>query len=275
MAREMHNWTELFALKCEEKDSFLPFYSMAKKLLHKLSVGKSIAVTDDVFLKAFMAKVIEAPELQSEAKKFLMEGSGTCNEILENIYKDFRAQETGEQMRDGNTAPEARLRRAGADRPGVPKKVRHDSSKVAAIARCPPNTGNLIPHSYYLQFKEWFDVSRIPEKDRSGDQKASLQAFKWKHTSPKTKAAWVPRNNDNHHGGRGGRGHNRSSRRGRHDSRSRRRSRSSSSDRSDSDRSHHRRSRRSGKRRASPSRSRSRSPPNRDVATRRSKMFRG
>ena len=116
-----------------------------------------------------MAKVIEAPELQSKAKKFLMEGSGTCNEILENIYKDFRAQETGEQMRGGNTAPEARLRWADANRPGIPKKVKYDSSKVAAIARCPPNTWNLTPHSYYVQFKEWFNVSRIPEKNYSGD----------------------------------------------------------------------------------------------------------
>ena len=275
MAREMHNWTEFFALKCENKESFLAFYSQAKKLLHKLTVGKSVAVTDDVFLKAFMAKVIEAPELQTEAKQFLMEGSGTYAEILENIYKDFRALETGEQMRDGNTTPDTRLRRAGTTSAPIPKKVKFEPSKGPSLARCPPNTGNLIPHSYYLQFKEWYDVSRIPEKDRTEENKSFLTGFKWKHTSPKTKAAWVPRNNDRQHGGRGGGRDNRSSRRSRHDSHHRRRSPSSSPDRSDSDRSRHRRSRRSGKRNRSPqSRSRSRSPPKQSAA-RRSQMFRG
>ena len=49
MAREMHNWTDFFALKCNGKESFLPFYSMAKKLLHKLTVRNSVAITEDVF----------------------------------------------------------------------------------------------------------------------------------------------------------------------------------------------------------------------------------
>ena len=69
MAREMQNWMELFAL-CEYSDYFLAFYLTAKKLLYKLIVGNSIAVTDDSFLNFFMAKVIEVPELQSEFKNF-------------------------------------------------------------------------------------------------------------------------------------------------------------------------------------------------------------
>lgn len=70
-------------------DSFLSFYSMSKKTIRKLSVSDSIAVTDDVFL---VIKVNEVPEFQSEAKKLLMEDSGTYAENLEKMYKNHRAQ---------------------------------------------------------------------------------------------------------------------------------------------------------------------------------------
>lgn len=57
MAMEMHNWTVMFALKCKDRDSFIAFYSMTNKPLHKLTAENSIAATDNIFLKAFMAKV--------------------------------------------------------------------------------------------------------------------------------------------------------------------------------------------------------------------------
>ena len=62
-------WQELFGLSFVDMDSFLPFYNSVKKLLHQLKEHKSIAVTDDVFLKSLFAKVIQTPELQHEAKK--------------------------------------------------------------------------------------------------------------------------------------------------------------------------------------------------------------
>ena len=66
MARAMAFWNTLFGLKCEEKDSFLHFYSKAKSVIFKLKKYKSVAIGDDIFLRAFFAKVIEAPELQTE-----------------------------------------------------------------------------------------------------------------------------------------------------------------------------------------------------------------
>ena len=126
MAREMKHWTELFTLKCADRDNFLAFYSTAKKLLHKLTVSNSVVVPDDVFLKVFMAKAIKVPELQSESKKFLMDGSGTYTYILEKICADYRTQETGEQIRDGNTTPDTQLRRASIGATEIPKKVKFD-----------------------------------------------------------------------------------------------------------------------------------------------------
>ena len=74
--RMMAHWNQLFNLKCEDKDSFLSFYRTTKGLIHKLK-RKNVAVTNETFLKDFFAKVIEAPELQQEVKKFIKGGTKT------------------------------------------------------------------------------------------------------------------------------------------------------------------------------------------------------
>ena len=101
-----------------------------------------------------MANVIEAPELQSEAKQFLMEGCGTYAKILEDIYKDFCPLETSEQMKNGNTTPDTRFYRVGATSDSIPKKDIIEPSKGPTLAQFLPNTGNIIPPLYYLQSKE-------------------------------------------------------------------------------------------------------------------------
>ena len=96
-------------LRCQDLDEFLSFYSKVTKVLDKLKETNSVAVTDDVFLRAFLAKAISCEELQTEAKKLLQDGQGTASEILENILTDYRAQETGEELRDGK--PSKKIRR--------------------------------------------------------------------------------------------------------------------------------------------------------------------
>ena len=56
-------------------DDFLLFYSVVKKVTHKLREANSIAVTDDTFLKAFLSGSISCEELKTEAKGFLLEGT--------------------------------------------------------------------------------------------------------------------------------------------------------------------------------------------------------
>ena len=65
------DWQELFSLRCETMDTFLAFYSSSKRILYKLKKSKSIAASDDVFLKSYFAKHIEVPELQHEVKELL------------------------------------------------------------------------------------------------------------------------------------------------------------------------------------------------------------
>jgi len=98
--RVMLNWQALFSLKCEDRDPFLSFYSKSKSTLHKLKKSKSIAVTDDVYLKAFFEKSISVNKLQGKSKKLLKGGTETCAEILASIHSNYRALEKGELMRD-------------------------------------------------------------------------------------------------------------------------------------------------------------------------------
>ena len=63
--------SEVFGLRYESNYLFLSFYSKTKGLIHKLNTNKSISVIDFTFLKDYFEKLIAAPELQQEVKKFL------------------------------------------------------------------------------------------------------------------------------------------------------------------------------------------------------------
>ena len=99
MARTFANWQALFKLKCEYRDDFLTFYSKSKGIIHKLKRGDSVAIHDEAFLKAYFSMTIDAPELQSEVKKFLKDPAASYSETLENIHADYRAQTTTDDMR--------------------------------------------------------------------------------------------------------------------------------------------------------------------------------
>ena len=104
MARTIAHWNILFGLKCEEKGDFLQFYSKFKSILHKLKRYTSVTVTDDVFFRTYLSKVIEAHKLQNKVKKLIKDKTGTYESILELICQDYRAEEMGEALRDGETS---------------------------------------------------------------------------------------------------------------------------------------------------------------------------
>ena len=92
----MFHWQTLFGLKCKNRDNFLAFYSKAKGVIYKLTKGNLVTVTNNVFLEAYYAKVIEAPKLQTDVWGFLKDTSLYYAEVLEYIYTNYRAQEMGE-----------------------------------------------------------------------------------------------------------------------------------------------------------------------------------
>ena len=256
MSRIMTYWSTFMGLRCQNIEEFLSFYSRVTKVLDKLTESNSTAVKDDVFLRAFLARAISCEELQTEAKALLQDGKGTATEILEKILVDYRVQMTGEELRDGK--PTAKLRRAES---GTVRLIK-GTDKVG-LAKLPNNKGNLIPHSYYLQFKDWFEVMRIPEGDRTPSDISKIAGFKWKHTKPKDSndnrrngqiVGYGDRVDRNRNQGRGGGSRASGSSRSRR-ARGHRRSRSPSysSDYSSDSHRHHRRDRKS--RRAARSRS--------------------
>jgi len=101
LGRALTLWQSFFALRCDDKDSFLSFYSDTKHLLHKLCEEKSTALQDDTFLRAFFAGIINVPELSETTKKFLTVHSKKTEVILDLVHADFRAMHTNEFLEDG------------------------------------------------------------------------------------------------------------------------------------------------------------------------------
>ena len=183
MARTMAHWNLLFGLKCEEKDDFLQFYSKSKSILHKLKRDTSVAVTDDVFLRAYFSKVIEAPELQDEVKKLIKDKTGSYESILELIHQDYRAQETGEALRDHTNSSTVSSRRASKPPPEPEQK-----SSPSIPRRFPSNEGNLLVPHYYSQFRAWYTHMSVPRHKRTEEDTKWIQSFVFEFKSPRTLA---------------------------------------------------------------------------------------
>ena len=141
-----------------------------------MKTNKSVAVTDDTFLKAYFAKVIKAPGLQQEVKKFLKGGTDSYETILELIHSDYRAQETGEAMRDSvkNTYLSA-LRRGKTTDTGDAKPP----PKEVTVVKFPPNKGSKIPPHIFVQIRDWFQRMIILPHDRSAEDTRWLENFKF------------------------------------------------------------------------------------------------
>ena len=172
MARAMSLWNQVFGLKCEERDDFQQFYSKVKGLLFKLKKVKSVAVTDDVFLRAYFAKVIQAPELQTEVKKLITDKNGDYESILQLIHDDFRAQETNDSLRDVATVTGKSARR------GKPSPVEEEPpAKKVKYTNFPANEEKLIPTHFYTQMRTWYNHMVVPKGERSEATKLWMAKF--------------------------------------------------------------------------------------------------
>ena len=100
-----------------------------------------VAVHDEVFSKAYFSMAIDAPELQSEVKKFLKDPAASYSETLENIHADYRDQMATEDMRlnTSATSGSSSLRRGKVEFQVEKEKTEY----------FPPNVRHLLPTSYY------------------------------------------------------------------------------------------------------------------------------
>ena len=58
VSRVLRLWTNLFALRCDKRDDFFAFYSSVLRTTHELQNELSVAVKDQYFVRAFLAKSI-------------------------------------------------------------------------------------------------------------------------------------------------------------------------------------------------------------------------
>ena len=64
----MNLWTKLFALKCDDRDSFMAFYSQVKGITHKLTEHSSVAVQDDFFCELSFHKPSKLPNFNRRSR---------------------------------------------------------------------------------------------------------------------------------------------------------------------------------------------------------------
>ena len=118
--------------------------------------GNSVAVADDVFLKAYFTIVIKNPEFQTEVRRFLNNPLKTYTQTLEPIHVDNRSQTTGNYMR------------------GVPCSI---------LALAITQRGKTEDHGYEVStegiFKDWYLIFSNLVSDQTPDNNGFVQNFKF------------------------------------------------------------------------------------------------
>ena len=121
-------------------------------------------------MRAFLSRTIEAPELQSEVKKFLKEPKIQYLDLLEKVFVDYRAQETGEHLQQETQAFSGTAR--------IARKTTCDQNTTDVATKPPPilfrfpkNSDNKIPSEIYTQVRDWFKRAIKPELEKSDADK--------------------------------------------------------------------------------------------------------
>jgi len=152
------NLQALLSLKYEDFYSFLSFYSKIISVLHKLKKSKSIAVTDDVFVKAFFAKAISVDKLQGESKKLQGWYQNVCrNPRVYSLQLLCHRNRWAYKGRNGSQLNSLLSRRVLKD---DGKKVNDAAHPISIF---PHNVGGLLASTYYSQWGDWYSHMVIPE----------------------------------------------------------------------------------------------------------------
>ena len=136
-------------------------------------------MTNNVFLKAYFAIVIEAPGLQTEVRVFLKDTTESYTETLEEIHADYRAQTTGEDIRGlacASMTTLTLLRRALADDPKTKREP--DVEKAWIYIPFPDSVDHLFLTEYYYQVKIWSGVLSKPSSSYTTSDKPYITNFK-------------------------------------------------------------------------------------------------
>ena len=163
MARTFELWTKFFDLKCDSMDTFLEFYSGVRSSVTKLQRHESVAIQDDTFIRAFLCRALNVPELQHTTKELTLNTNMKVMEIFDSVYKEYNGLTTSSALRDTDMALTRSSRRAEVKSGTRKGEVK---GKPTLVSRFPPNSGNLVPQKVYDQMKIWFDEMTKPKDKR-------------------------------------------------------------------------------------------------------------
>ena len=136
----------------------------------------------------FFCRALDVPELQYHPKELVNDMRLSWTQIFERIQKDYRSIESTEALRSSGELLKNRLARRAA-RFNTTPSGKHPGKPPVRQPRFPLNTGNLLPHKYYLQFKEWYEEMSKPKEEKNPK---FFSTFKFQHINPKTKYVREP-----------------------------------------------------------------------------------
>ena len=140
---------------------------------------KSIAVSDDNFLRVYFSKHLEVEELRESSKKFLTDFNKKSEALLEDINADYSALEATDAIRGNTSGSKAsgrvNLRRSSFDTSST--RVSHEP-KSYPTAKFSKNSGKLIPDKIYVQVRDWYYKAAVQEK--TPEDLKWLKNFKFK-----------------------------------------------------------------------------------------------
>ena len=163
MFRTFELWLKFFDLKCDSMDTFLEFYSGVRASYIKLERHDSVAIKDDTFIRAFLCRALNVPELQNTTKELTLNSNMKVMEIFDSVFKEYNGLITSSALRDTDMALTRSSRRAEVKSGTRRGEVK---GKPTVVSRFPPNSGNLIPQKVYDQVKIWFDEMTKPKDKR-------------------------------------------------------------------------------------------------------------
>jgi hypothetical protein len=166
-AKVTRQWESLFGLKCESMSEFLKFYSAFKTIRYKLQTSKSVAITDDNFLRSFLARTIDVPELQEETKKFLKEPNTPYSVILEKIHKDYRAQDTTSEIKEKVKVSKSLIGRRAE------KTAGRTASKFPRL----PTNNKTMSNAAWQKLLEWHKIAGNKDRTDAEFEKANTMSF--------------------------------------------------------------------------------------------------
>ena len=183
IARTFEEWKMLFKLHCDTLDGFLPYYSGARKAVARLTQWKSVAITDESFVRAYLCKSLDVKELRSATDEFMSNRTDRAFSIFEKVHGTYSDMVATASMRESDLSM-VRIRRTEYV---IPRKDRSKEEKNPPRSRFPLNTKNKLPNHVYSQVKQWFDIMSNPALQKRSDL---LDKYSYEHKKPEVKVVY-------------------------------------------------------------------------------------